>query len=287
MILEAFVNIGLMLSRNILALTNYIYFVAKINMKTLFLSLILLTGQLVFAQKNKKEDVKFFAFDENWKSCAIEKAKYLSAFKKLSDTAYEMKNYNFAGPLITAETYKDAEATILNGEITFYGADGEIDSSGYTHNGKKHDWWYYYTDSSTLWMKEQYSDGKLLQRMDTAAIRAENEKRKTEWSTTLKKDEIEASFEGGDKGWIKYVQRNIDFPTRAKNLNVGGQLILQFIIDKEGNVTDAKVAKSVEYSIDEEGLRLIKNSPKWKPAWQSGRYVKAYRKQPLNFQVPK
>jgi periplasmic protein TonB len=255
-------------------------------MKKLLPILLLLPVAIVHAQKHKREEIRFVVYDENWKACKIEDAKYLSALEKLSDTAYELKVYNFKGPIISVETYKDAEATILNGEMIFYGPDGAIDSSGSTINGRKHDWWYYYTDSSTLWMKEEYNNGKLLNRMDTAAIREENEKNKDEWSTSIKKDEIEASFEGGDKGWVKYVQKNIDFPTRAKSLNIGGNLMIQFIIDKEGNVTQAKINRSVEYSIDQEGLRLIKSSPKWKPAWQNGQYVKAYRKQPLNFSVP-
>jgi len=48
-----------------------------------------------------------------------------------------------------------------------------------------------------------------------------------------------------------------------------------------------KILRSVEYSLDEEAIRIIKNSPKWRSAHQDGRLVKAYRRQPLTFQVPR
>jgi len=255
-------------------------------MKSLLLLLFLLPVSIAFAQKNKKDNVRFFVFDENWKNCKVENARYLSALEKINDTTYELKNYNFKGPLVSIETYKDAEASVLNGELTYYGPDGKIDSTGYTRENKKNDWWYYYDDSSRMFLKEQYSNGKLLKRMDTIAMREESEKRKAELDTTIKRDEIEASFNGGDAAWGKYLSKNIDFPERARNLKVEGTLMVQFIIAKDGSVTDAKIIQSVEYSIDEEALRVIKNAPKWKPARQDGKFVKAYRKQPLTFRTP-
>lgn len=253
-------------------------------MKALSTLLPLFLSLCVFAQKNSEPSL--YVFDESWKPCKIEQAKYLGCFTKLSDTAYQWKYYHFDGPLMTIETYKDKEGQIPHGGFVFFGPDGKVDSSGSTYEGKKNGWWYYMTDSSTLFRKEKYDLGKLIKNMDTSAIRLEREEDKKKWDSRLVKDEVEASFNGGDKAWAKFIQKNIEFPDRARNLRKNGTVVVQFIVDTKGNVTDIEIAQSVEYSIDEEAMRIIKKSPKWNPAYMDGHNVKAYRKQPLTFRLP-
>ncbi|MCC6288160.1 MAG: energy transducer TonB [Chitinophagaceae bacterium] len=253
-------------------------------MRTLFILFTLPFYTCLFAQKDNK--VSLYVFDGDWKSCKIEQAKYLGCFRKLSDTAYQWKYYRFDGPLMAIETYKDKEGDIPHGKFVFFGPDGKVDSSGNTYDGKKNDWWYYMTDSSTLFRKEKYSQGKLLESMDTTAIRLESEENQRKWDSRVVKDEVEASFDGGEKAWVKYIQKNIEFPDRARNLKKAGMVVIQFIIDKAGNVTEVEVVQSVEYSLDEEAIRLIRQAPKWNPAYKDGHTIKAYRKQPLTFQYP-
>jgi protein TonB len=62
--------------------------------------------------------------------------------------------------------------------------------------------------------------------------------------------------------------------------------MVQFIVDKEGNVSDVQAISGPEQGgLREEAIRVIKKSGKWTPALQNGRYVKAYRRQPVTFQV--
>lgn len=245
-----------------------------------------MVSHVIYAQQSEDGKVHLYVFDAEWKSCKIEQAKYLGCFQKLSDTAYQWKNYRFDGPLMSIETYKDKDSEILHGSLVFFGPDGKVDSSGNTYEGKKNGWWYYMTDSSTLLYREKYEMGKLIMRMDTTAIRLENEENKRKWDARLVKDEVEASFDGGDKAWGKFLQKNIVFPDRARNLNKNGTVVVQFIVDTKGNVVNAEIVQSVEYSLDEEALKIIRKSPKWNPAYLDGKNVKAYRKQPLTFRLP-
>lgn len=99
--------------------------------------------------------------------------------------------------------------------------------------------------------------------------------------------EIEAKFPGGDDAWIKYLQRTlhaatpIDFGAPAGTYTV----VVQFVVDKNGNISDAKALTRHGYGMEQEVLRVIRNGPKWIPAFQDGRNVKAYRKQPVTFVV--
>ncbi|MBX2923456.1 MAG: energy transducer TonB [Chitinophagaceae bacterium] len=256
-------------------------------MKTLLIFFSLLTVISLHAQKSKKSNVTLYVFDKNWKGCKPEDAKYLGCLQKLSDTAYEWRYYQYDGPLMSVETYKDKEATLPHGAIIYYGADGRMDSSGHTFEGKKNGWWYYYTDTLGLWKKEKYEIGKLLVSMDLAAIEAEREENKKKAEAEKHWGEIEAEFKGGTEDWIKYIQKNLDFPARANKLGRYGSMLLEFVVNTDGTTGNIRILKSIEYSLDEEAIRLIRDSPKWRPAHQDGKLVKAYRKQPLTFQPPK
>src|SRR5688572_16490723 len=107
--------------------------------------LLLLSG-FCFAQKKKPKET-YYAFDSDWKAADIKNAKYLSYVLTYDDTTYEWNNYNFAGPLLNIETYKDKDATIPHGYFAWFDDKGKIDSNGYVFEKKKHGKWYYFTDS--------------------------------------------------------------------------------------------------------------------------------------------
>ena len=103
----------------------------------------------------------------------------------------------------------------------------------------------------------------------------------------FEKVEIEASFPGGDEAWIKFLQSHLDptVPTRMRAPKGKYTVWIQFIVDKDGKILDFKTLTTNGYGMEKEVIRILKKSPKWKPAMQDGRTVKAYRKQPVTFVV--
>lgn len=101
------------------------------------------------------------------------------------------------------------------------------------------------------------------------------------------KVEIEAKFPGGDSKWRQYLERNLNPNTPVDNGAPEGTytVVVQFVVDKEGNISDVRPLTNHGYGMEEEAARVIKKGPKWEPAVQNGRQVKAYRKQPITFQV--
>ncbi len=112
-------------------------------------------------------------------------------------------------------------------------------------------------------------------------------KDETNYDQTFTKVEVEADFPGGMGAWRKFLERNLsaDVATSAGAPAGSYTVVVQFIVDKEGNVSEVKAQTSHGYGMEEEAVRVIKRSGKWTPAIQNGRQVKAYRKQPVTFMV--
>jgi protein TonB len=101
------------------------------------------------------------------------------------------------------------------------------------------------------------------------------------------KVEIEAAFPGGDAKWRRYLETNCNGQVASDNGAPEGTYttVVQFVVDREGNISDVRALTNHGYGMEEEAMRVIKKGPKWTPAIQNGRQVKAYRKQPITFQV--
>lgn len=112
-------------------------------------------------------------------------------------------------------------------------------------------------------------------------------KKEEDENTIFDKVEIEASFPGGDSKWRQYLERNANGQVATENGAPEGTYttVVQFVVDKEGNISDVRALTNHGYGMEEEAMRVIKKGPKWNPAVQNGRQVKAYRKQPITFQV--
>ena len=113
------------------------------------------------------------------------------------------------------------------------------------------------------------------------------EEKKEDENKVFEKVEIEAAFPGGESAWRKYLERNLNANTPVDNGAPEGSYTVwvQFIVDKEGNISDVKPLTSHGYGMEDEAAKIIKKGPKWTPAQQNGRQVKAYRKQPITFVV--
>ncbi len=113
------------------------------------------------------------------------------------------------------------------------------------------------------------------------------EKKDDDENKVFEKVEVEASFKGGEKEWRRFLERNLDANTPVENGAPAGSytVVVQFIVDKEGKISDVKAITSRGFGMEEEAVKIIRKGPDWVPAVQNGRNVKAYRKQPITFVV--
>ena len=73
------------------------------------------------------------------------------------------------------------------------------------------------------------------------------------------------------KELLKFLQDNLKYPENAMKNNVQGRVIVQFVVEKDGTLTEFKVARSVDPDLDAEALRVLQTMPKWKPGMQRGK----------------
>lgn len=95
--------------------------------------------------------------------------------------------------------------------------------------------------------------------------------------------ETNASFPGGIEAFYAYLEANIQYPAVARENNVQGKVIIVFVIDTDGSVTEVKVLQGIGSGCDEEAARVIKLSPKWTPGMQNGRAVRQQFTIPISF----
>jgi protein TonB len=90
---------------------------------------------------------------------------------------------------------------------------------------------------------------------------------------------------GGVEAWAKFLNKNLRFPPAAQEAAIGGRVIVSFVIEKDGRLTDITIVRGAGYGMDEEAVRVLKLAKPWKPGIQNGNPVRVRYSIPMNFQL--
>ena len=90
---------------------------------------------------------------------------------------------------------------------------------------------------------------------------------------------------GGISAFYEYVRKKLKYPAQARRMGIEGKVFVQFVVDKDGSITEVKAVKGIGAGCDEEAVRVIQGSPKWKPGKQRGRAVKVRMILPITFKL--
>ena len=93
------------------------------------------------------------------------------------------------------------------------------------------------------------------------------------------------SFPGGQDALFDFIEKNIKYPKGAEECGIQGRVLVTFIVKKDGSLSDVRVAKSVDPSLDKEAVRIIKSMPKWNPGIHRGKYVNVKFTLPVTFRI--
>lgn len=95
--------------------------------------------------------------------------------------------------------------------------------------------------------------------------------------------ELVPQFPGGISSFSNYLAKNIRYPANARENGIQGRVIISFVVERDGTLSDAHVTRGVADDIDKEALRVIQASPKWEPGVQNGRSVRVAYSVPISF----
>ena len=107
----------------------------------------------------------------------------------------------------------------------------------------------------------------------------------TAMSDPLPDNIVGAQFPGGTEQLIKFLSENIKYPVECEKQGIQGRVVLLIVIDKDGSVTDIKVAKSVHPLLDAEAVRVASSMPHWQPATKDGQPVRIRYSLPITFSL--
>ena len=92
-------------------------------------------------------------------------------------------------------------------------------------------------------------------------------------------------FPGGQSALFDYLSSHIKYPVVAEENGVQGRVIVTFVVERDGSITDTKVAKSVDPSLDREAMRVVRTMPNWIPGKQNGSAVRVKFTVPVTFRL--
>ncbi len=166
-----------------------------------------------------------------------------------------------------------------HGEYIVYYTDGSMHSTRHYLEGKLDGTFMQYYPDGSLRRKENYTANKCT----GGKLFAEDGSELPHYPY-----EVFTTFKGGTERFVELLNRQIRYPKRAARERIQGRVLVEFIVDKEGNMINPVIVRSVDYELDKEALEAIKRiakKHKWTPAYQDGKPVRVRFTAPVNFKI--
>ncbi len=154
-------------------------------------------------------------------------------------------------------------------------------------NNKKEGFGVFTNTKGYKWEGEWKNGDSIPNKKELVVTSTAKQQNNTNISDTFTIQQEAAQFEGGQLAWLNYIRSNLNPEVPINNgAPVGAYaVVIAFVIDKEGNITDIVVEKDPGYGMAQEAIRVLKKSPKWVPATQNGQKVTYRQKQSFAFRV--
>lgn len=211
-------------------------------------------------------------FDSDWKEISKKYANFYRLTTKTEEGFQIMDNYLNGDPQMIAQV-SQLLPIVKNGSCVYY-YKGRIKSSqGNYKDGKLTGTWIYYYECQ--------KDSSIVNIMEDGS---KNYIRKSKFEDVFNVVEVMPEFPGGSAEMVKFIQKHVKYPKKARKKGWTGKTFLKFIVDSSGKVIEPSIMKSSGYSIlDDEAIRVVGLMPNWTPGTQNNKKVSVYFNLPLNF----
>jgi TonB family protein len=232
--------------------------------------LILIT--ILISQKIYSQDTLFFKLSNPWNTVKDLNGKYIRKCVKENDY-FHVWDYNSKNILVTESFYTDTNFTRkLFCHKYFNETRGFLEQSRCYQEGRLHGYFVSYSPAGDTTGYDIFENSTVIKSWRSQPEEAE---------ATFVMNEKFAEFPGGQKAWLEFLSNNLQYPDSLQNIK--GQVILKFVVSPMGIIENVEVIKSLHPILDQEAIRVIRKSPKWKPAKQNGKKVKTIIRQPIGF----
>jgi protein TonB len=92
-------------------------------------------------------------------------------------------------------------------------------------------------------------------------------------------------FPGGVAKMYEFIGKNLNYPPLAKENNIQGRVVIQFVVNEDGSITDVKILKDIGWGCGDEATKVVKSMPRWKPGKQRNKAVKVRYNLPIKFEL--
>lgn len=236
---------------------------------TLFISLI---SSMLFGQ-----DTTYYNFD-GYEVVSLKNCSYYSIVNHNAPNVGEtvVRQYYKSGQNKSERYYKSYDKKILHGKVKEWYSSGQIrriiDYKDGQLNGELLTYW----DNGKIKRKDIYENGELL----------EGKVWNADGKEAMYYDyEILPEFPGGINGLVQYLIANLKYPKKSQKKQIEGRVLLNFVVEKDGSVSNIRVVESVNEEMDNEAIRVVKKMPKWSPGLQDGEKVKVHFNLPVKFSL--
>jgi protein TonB len=240
--------------------------------KKFFTFLISLFTGIVFGQ-----DTTFFDMEGNQIKSLATCHHYEIIERDASDTnKVVLRAYFKSGQMKSLTNYNPYSKKKLNGKFQEWFENGQIrkdmEYKDDNYDGNLLTYW----ENGQLKRKDSYKYGKLLEG------KCWNAKGK---EVKYFDYEVMPVYAGGEDDLVRYLGKKIYYPQKEKKDGIEGTVYIQFVIDKDGSVTNVRVLKGVSEGLDEEAARIVQSLPKWSPGFLDGDPVKVSFVLPIKFRL--
>jgi TonB family C-terminal domain len=97
--------------------------------------------------------------------------------------------------------------------------------------------------------------------------------------------EMMPQYPGGTNGLLQYIGENTVYPEKAKNEGIQGRVILRFVVEEDGSISNISIVRGIDPELDAEAVRLVRSMPKWNPGKQKGKAVRVKYTLPVAFSL--
>jgi antitoxin component YwqK of YwqJK toxin-antitoxin module len=255
----------------------------------LLLLTFLVTVNYAYCQKSSF----VYFLDEKMSACPQDMARYRATGNIDNTGLLYLKCYSrIDNNLVLTAHYTDSTLAKLNGRFESFYHNAKPKEKGDYVNAEKEGVWQHWNSEGNLIDSVVYNGGKVV-----SSVSYSDEKEFVDDATHRKRSlndgdrlfakvDIDAQFPGGSTEWSRYISNEMSRHMNAlSKANETGTCVVRFIVDKDGSITDAEAITMKDTKLAKILIKAISNGPKWIPAKQNGRPVKAYRTQPVTFSL--